>query len=118
MLKDLLKKDYQMSIKSLFTPLLCMLIMVPLTILAIGPCIRWFWRQRLRMRYNTLYSFAPVVAAAVIGGLWKAVVIFGVHWGVTPMCLANYDLYGMDTFQAFQTMAVIAQTGCCFRGLY
>ena len=41
----------------------------------------------------------------------KAVVIFGVHWGVTPMCLANYDLYGMDTFQAFQTMAVIAQTG-------
>ena len=61
--------------------------------------------------YNTLYNFAPVVAAAVIGGLWKAVVIFGVHWGVTPMCLANYDLYGMDTFQAFQTMAVIAQTG-------
>ncbi len=33
------------------------------------------------------------------------------HWGVTPMCLANYDMYGMDTFQAFQTMAVIAQTG-------
>ena len=58
--------------------------------------------------YNALYNFAPAVAAAVIGGLWQIVVIFGVHWGVTPMCLANYDLYGMDTFQAFQTMAVVA----------
>ena len=30
------------------------------------------------------------------------------------MCLANYDLYGMDTFQAFQTMAVVAQAGAVF----
>ena len=97
-------------VKSLFTPLLCMLIMVPLTILAIGPVSDGL-ATAIANAYNTLYSFAPVVAAAVIGGLWKAVVIFGVHWGVTPMCLANYDLYGMDTFQAFQTMAVIAQTG-------
>lgn len=97
-------------VKSLFTPLLCMLIMVPLTILAIGP-VSDALATAIANAYNTLYNFAPVVAAAVIGGLWQAVVIFGVHWGVTPMCLANYDLYGMDTFQAFQTMAVIAQTG-------
>ena len=64
--------------------------------------------------YNYLYNLAPAVAAAVIGGLWQVVVIFGVHWGVTPMCLANYDLYGMDTFQAFQTMAVIVQAGAVF----
>lgn len=61
--------------------------------------------------------FAPfiyILAAAVIGGLWQIVVIFGVHWGVTPMCLANYDMYGMDTFQAFQTMVVVAQMGAAF----
>ena len=100
-------------IKSLFTPFICMIVMVPLTILVIGP-LSDSLATGIANGYNYLYNLAPAVEAAVIGGLWKIVVIFGVHWGVTPMCLANYDLYGMDTFQAFQTMAVIAQAGAVF----
>ena len=100
-------------VKSLFTPLICFVVMVPLTILAIGPLSDGL-ATAIANGYNYLYDLAPAVAAAVIGGLWQVVVIFGVHWGVTPMCLANYDLYGMDTFQAFQTMAVIAQAGAVF----
>ena len=100
-------------VKSLFTPLLCMIIMVPLTIVEIGP-LSYSLATAIANGYNTLYNFAPALAAAVIGGLWQVVVIFGVHWGVTPMCLANYDMYGMDTFQAFQTMAVVAQMGAAF----
>ena len=100
-------------IKALFTPFICMIIMVPLTILVIGP-LSDSLATGIANGYNYLYNLAPAVAAAVIGGLWQIVVIFGVHWGVTPMCLANYDLYGMDTFQAFQTMAVIAQAGAVF----
>lgn len=100
-------------IKALFTPFICMVVMVPLTILVIGP-LSDSLATAIANGYNALYNLAPAVAAAVIGGLWQVVVIFGVHWGVTPMCLANYDLYGMDTFQAFQTMAVIAQAGAVF----
>lgn len=100
-------------IKSLFTPFICMVVMVPLTILVIGP-LSDSLATGIANGYNYLYNLAPAVAAAVIGGLWRIVVIFGVHWGVTPMCLANYDLYGMDTFQAFQTMAVVAQAGAVF----
>ena len=100
-------------VMSLFTPLLCMIIMVPLTIVAIGP-VSDNLATAIANGYNSLYNFAPALAAAVIGGLWQIVVIFGVHWGVTPMCLANYDMYGMDTFQAFQTMAVVAQMGAAF----
>lgn len=100
-------------IKALFTPFICMVVMVPLTILVIGP-LSDSLATGIANGYNALYNLAPAVAAAVIGGLWQVVVIFGVHWGVTPMCLANYDLYGMDTFQAFQTMAVIAQAGAVF----
>ena len=100
-------------IKALFTPFICMVVMVPLTILVIGP-LSDSLATGIANGYNALYNVAPAVAAAVIGGLWQIVVIFGVHWGVTPMCLANYDLYGMDTFQAFQTMAVVAQMGAAF----
>lgn len=97
-------------VKSLFTPLLCMIVMVPLTIVAIGP-LSDSLATGIANGYNALYNFAPALAAAIIGGFWQVVVIFGVHWGVTPMCLANQEMYGMDTFQAFQTMAVISQMG-------
>ena len=97
-------------VKSLFTPLLCMVIMVPLTILAIGPASDTL-ATGIANGYNYLVELSPAIAGAIIGGLWQIVVIFGVHWGVTPMVLANFDMYGMDTFQAFQTIAVVAQTG-------
>ncbi|WP_448861572.1 glucose PTS transporter subunit IIA [Dorea sp.] len=54
------------------------------------------------------------LAGAIIGGLWQVVVIFGVHWGITPVVLANFDMYGYDTFQAFQTIAVVAQVAAAF----
>ena len=100
-------------VKSLFTPFICILVMVPLTILVIGPVSDGV-ATAIANGYNALYNFAPVIAAAVIGGFWQVVVIFGVHWGVTPMILANFDMYGQDTFQAFQTMAVVAQMGAAF----
>ncbi|MCF2626317.1 PTS transporter subunit EIIC [Fusobacterium perfoetens] len=60
---------------------------------------------------------APILGAVLIGGLWEIFVIFGVHWGITPMVMANFSMYGYDAFQAFQTLAVIAQIGAaigCF----
>lgn len=97
-------------VKPLFTPFLCIIIMVPVTMLVIGPLSNGL-AMAIANGYNYLYSVAPTVAAAIIGGLWQIVVIFGVHWGVTPMNIANFEMNGMDTFQVFQTMAVIAQIG-------
>ena len=64
--------------------------------------------------YNFLANTAPALAGAIIGGLWEVVVIFGVHWGITPVVLANFDMQGFDTFQAFQTIAVVAQVAAAF----
>jgi PTS system beta-glucosides-specific IIC component len=61
--------------------------------------------------YNFLAENMPALAGAIIGGFWQIVVIFGVHWGITPMVLANFDLNGRDSFQAYQTIAVVAQVG-------
>lgn len=97
-------------VKPLFTPLLCLIIMVPLTILVLGPASA-ITATAIANGYNFLVSVAPPVAGAIIGGFWQVVVIFGVHWGVTPMVLANFDMYGRDSFQAFQTIAVVAQVG-------
>lgn len=100
-------------IKALGTPFLCMLIMVPATILVIGP-ISDSVASAIAVGYNFLVNHVPVLAATIVGGIWQIIVIFGVHWGVTPMVLANFSNNGCDSFQAFQTCAVIAQAAACF----
>ncbi|MFM2484713.1 beta-glucoside-specific PTS transporter subunit IIABC [Celerinatantimonas yamalensis] len=100
-------------ISTLFSPLLCMVIMVPLTLVLIGP-ITTDAAMWIAHGYNWLYDAFPPLAAAIIGGFWQVIVIFGIHWGITPVVFANYAVYGHDSFQAYQTIAVIAQMAAAF----
>ncbi|MFC0273367.1 beta-glucoside-specific PTS transporter subunit IIABC [Metabacillus herbersteinensis] len=109
-LERFLNKRMNEVIRPLFVPFLCMVLMVPLTILLIGP-LSTIGANGIANGYNFLAENVPAVAGAIIGGFWQVLVIFGVHWGITPMILANFDLYGRDSFQAYQTIAVIAQVG-------
>lgn len=112
-LERFLNKVLPAVIRPLFTPLVSMVVMVPLTILLVGPLSNG-GALAVAHGYNWLVDVAPVVAAAIVGGLWQVLVIFGVHWGVTPMVLANFAQNGQDSFQAFQTAAVIGQVGAAF----
>lgn len=105
-----LNKTIHEVIRPLFVPFFSMVLMVPLTILLIGP-ITTLGAEGIANGYNYLAENAPAVAGLIIGGFWQVIVIFGVHWGVTPMVLANFEQYGRDSFQAYQTIAVIAQIG-------
>ena len=109
-LEKFLNRTINDVIKPLFVPFFCMVIMVPLTILVIGP-ITTLGAEGIANGYNYLAENAPALAGLIIGGFWQIIVIFGVHWGVTPMVLANFEQYGRDSFQAYQTIAVIAQVG-------
>lgn len=100
-------------ITALFTPLICMLIVVPVTLILTGPAMTNV-AESLANGYNWLFETSPFLAGGVIGSLWQIVVIFGVHWGITPVIMANFDLYGRDSFQAFQTMAVVGQMAAAF----
>lgn len=100
-------------IKALAVPFICAVIMVPATILVIGPISNGL-ANAIAAGYNWLYNTVPALAGLIVGGFWQVIVIFGVHWGVTPMVMANFENYGFDTFQAFQTCAVIAQAAACF----
>lgn len=95
-------------ISPLFTPLICFVVIVPLTLIVIGPITTWA-ALAVANGYNALFHAAPMLAAAVIGGIWQIIVIFGVHWGITPVIMANFDTQGHDSFQAYQTIAVIGQ---------
>ena len=109
-LEKFVEKRLPGVVKLLLTPLICMVIMVPVTILVFGPASA-FLANGIANGYNSLVQVAPPLAGALIGGFWQVVVIFGVHWGITPVVMANFDMYGRDSFQAFQTIAVVAQVG-------
>ena len=87
-------------IKSLFTPLICLAALVPLTIVVIGPLIQWL-SNGVAAGYNLLYQMAPPIAGAVVGGVWQVIVIFGIHWGMVPIVIANFAQNGQDTLQIF-----------------
>ena len=112
-LEHFVEKKLPDASKPLLTPLICFVIMVPATIMVIGPASA-IAANAIANGYNALVAFAPALAGAIIGGLWQVVVIFGVHWGITPVVLANFDMNGCDTFQAFQTIAVVAQVAAAF----
>ena len=73
-------------IKALAVPFICTIVMVPLTILVIGP-VSNVLANAIAAAYNFLANNVPALAAILVGGIWQVFVIFGVHWGVTPMCL-------------------------------
>lgn len=115
-LEHFLSKRIPEIMKALLVSFICMIVMVPLTILIIGPLTNG-GAEAVAVGFNLLMEKAPLLGGILIGGLWEVFVIFGVHWGITPMVMANFSIYGYDAFQAFQTLAVIAQIGAaigCF----
>ncbi|WP_122055463.1 beta-glucoside-specific PTS transporter subunit IIABC [Vibrio sp. Evd11] len=111
------KKVIPAVVSELLTPLICVVVMVPLTLIVIGP-VSSSAAEGVAIGYNWLFEAFPPLAAALIGGIWQIVVVFGVHWGITPVIMANFDMYGRDSFQAFQSMAVIAQMAAAFAVAY
>lgn len=107
-LEKLCTKVFPGILRDILTPMACMAIMVPLTIVLIGPITTAgaTWVANL---YNSLVHSVPVLAAALVGGFWQVPVIFGIHHGITPMVMANFANLGHDSFQAFQSIAVVGQ---------
>ena len=112
-LEKFLNKHLPELIKSLFTPLICLAALVPLTIVVIGPLIQWL-SNGVAAGYNLLYQMAPPIAGAVVGGAWQGIVIFGIHWGMVPIVIANFAQNGQDTLQIFIQIAVISQMAAAF----
>lgn len=97
-------------VRNLFSPMFTIAIMVPLTLLVFGPIGNTIGNS-IGGAYNFLYGLSPIVAGVIVGGLWEVLVIFGVHWGITPVTVGNYASLGYDTFTGLQASAVFSQAG-------
>lgn len=109
-LEPVFNRIFPAAVKNFFTPLMCIMVTVPLTFLAIGPAATTV-SQALAHGYELLYALSPIVAGLVMGAGWQIFVIFGLHWGFVPLLINNLTVMGSDTMLPLLAPAVLAQAG-------
>ncbi|MBO0453005.1 beta-glucoside-specific PTS transporter subunit IIABC [Candidatus Enterococcus murrayae] len=104
------KRFLHESIQTFITPMICLVIMVPLTLIVVGP-IATYLGNALADGYLLIYKLSPIISGIIIGALWQVFVIFGLHWAFIPIMINNIANLGYDTLMAMCTPAVVAQAG-------
>lgn len=97
------------SVRRFLTPMIVVLIAVPLVFLVVGPisallsgwlgeCIGW------------IFANVPWLGGAIMGGLWQVFVIFGLHWGFVPLFTLEFQSTGQILLLGPVFAAVLAQS--------
>ncbi|MBS4213749.1 beta-glucoside-specific PTS transporter subunit IIABC [Neobacillus rhizophilus] len=103
-------KKIHESVKNFVTPLLLLVIMLPLTLLVFGP-IGVNAGNAVAKAMVAAFAFNPILAGAIMGASWQLLVMFGIHWGLVPVFINNIAVHGKDGVKPAATASVFAQTG-------
>lgn len=101
------------SIRNFITPLLCLMVIVPVTLIAIGP-LGTYLSLGLAKGYEAIYNLSPLVAGIITGIGWQYLVIFGLHWAFVPIMYNNIAVHGYDTLKPLLAPSNFAQSGAAF----
>ena len=112
-LEKLLEKIVPSMIKIFLIPLLCLVILVPLAYLVIGPVADTVGGT-LASGYQWLVGINPIIAGWVLGTVWPFLIILGVHWAFFPIVFMNLEKYGRDNFFTIAGPNNFAQAGASF----
>jgi PTS system beta-glucosides-specific IIC component len=98
------------AIRNFSTPLLTLVVMVPLVLITVGP-VTTFAAKGLSGGIGAAFTFAPWLAGAIMGGFWQVFVLFGLHWGFVPGMLNEIATQGHSLLFGPLLPAVLAQAG-------
>jgi beta-glucoside PTS system EIICBA component len=101
------------SVKNFVTPLILLVIMLPLTLMVFGP-VGVYVGNAIAAGLVAAFSFSPLLAGAILGACWQLLVIFGVHWGLIPVFINNIAVNGRDGIKPSASASIFAQTGAAF----
>ncbi|MBD7957593.1 PTS glucose transporter subunit IIA [Microbacterium sp. Sa4CUA7] len=96
------------AIRRFVTPMIVVLIAVPLVFVVIGP-ISAVLSGWIGNGIGWVFTNAPWAGGALMGGLWQVFVIFGLHWGLVPLFSLEYQTTGQILLIAPVFAAVLAQ---------
>lgn len=105
-LKKIIYKDIQLFA----VPMLSLMIMIPLTVILFGP-FGTFFGDLLSGSVMWLFEKSRILSGIVLGGGMTFMVMFGLHWGFTPVTLDNLTRLGGDPIEGMALAAVFTQIG-------
>lgn len=96
------------AVRRFVTPMLIVLVAVPLVFVVIGP-LSALIGGGLAAGIGWVFQTVPWLGGAIMGGLWQVFVIFGLHWGLVPLFQLEYQTTGMILLIGPVFAAVLAQ---------
>lgn len=98
------------SIRGFLKPMVCCLVVLPVTFLVFGPMGTWIGDVLTKV-FFAVYEWNPIVAGAFMGFVMQPMVVVGAHWSVVPVSISNILLHGYDVIMPLVGGAVYAQAG-------
>ena len=111
-----LKKVLPQVVQFTFVPLLCLAIMVPLTIMVIGP-ISGVLATAISAAYKALFIY-PLIGCVLFGAFFIVIIMLGLHWSVIPIQLAVLAEQGYEYGLSAGGMGNYALLGVCLGVLF
>lgn len=110
--QKLFEKIVPELVKFFVEPMLTLLFALTIGFIVIGPLATY---ASTIVTQGILYvrDLSPLLAGALVGGLWQVLVMFGIHWGFIPVYLNNIATMGYDNVMmpffatTFATTAVV-----------
>ena len=102
------KKVIPELVATFFVPMVVLLVTMPIGFLVVGPIISLL-TELLNSGFNSVYGFSPILFGLLGGGLWQILVIFGLHWALIPMVMAQFGEQGWSNILGGQFAASFAQ---------
>lgn len=100
-------------LRTILVPLLTVLIVAPITLVAIGP-VGTIVSNVLAGNFLEFYMHYGVVAGAVFAGCLPLMVLLGIHNGFTPVMVQSLATYGFEYLMGLNVASNSAQAGATF----
>lgn len=90
-----MEKHIPQGMQQVFIPLISFAVMVPFTVIVIGP-LGVYGGEAIASVVNGLIESSGLLAGIVVGGFWSVLVSLGIHWAVNPIMINNVSTVGFD----------------------
>ncbi|MFQ6794170.1 beta-glucoside-specific PTS transporter subunit IIABC [Thomasclavelia sp.] len=115
-IESFLNRVIPQVLKSLFVPLIVMIVVVPIGFAFIGPVTNYLSAQ-LSVLINNLYNLNSAIAGAFIGIIWQILVVIGLHGTIGMISIVNLLQGNPDPILAISSITMFAQVAAVM-GIY
>lgn len=107
--QNLLKKIVPNMLKSIFVPLLTLLITAPIVLIVLGPLGYWGGLAMTKI-VTAFYDFSPALSSALIGGTWNLMLVAGMHMVILGLVRnPNIATFGIDKITVAYAASLMCQ---------